>query len=226
MELPNSSRHLPRHGKSTLANSAYLSLRESIISNEFKPGEILSENMLADLLKMSRTPIRDALKELKSDDLVQLIPGTGIIVKELSEKELRDLFSVRLALESLAVETAIGYFDAAELESLLAEWGQLRDAAKNAADVDWKKIARLDARMHMMLVNKSHNECLMQLYEAILPKLIRYQSLTAQSWGRAANTAEQHIEILQALQEKDAEKIHDLLDQHLKSGLEIILKKI
>ena len=225
MELPINSKHLLRHGKSTLSKTAYLTLQEAIINNEFKPGEILSENMLADMLKMSRTPIREALKELKSDDLVQLIPGTGIFVKELSEKELRDLFDVRIALECLAAESAVGYFDQAELENMLGEWTGLQAELKQSPEVDWRKLSKLDSQMHRMMVYKSHNDCLIQLYATLLPKLSRYQTLSVQSWGRAENTVEQHIEILAAVKNKDTARLIELLRKHLQAGLDIILKK-
>lgn len=217
---------LHKKDKATLAKSAYYAIKDAIVKNEFKPGEILSENMLADLLEMSRTPIREALKELKNDDLVLLVPGTGIFVREISEKELRDIFDVRISLECLAAQTAPGFFDQSEVEGLLGEWFDLYTELEGSNPVDWNKITQYDHQLHNLLVHKSHNDCLNRVYKSLQPKLLRYQSLCAQSWGNAQNTVNQHIEILRTLQNKDIKGLAEVLEIHLRAALDIIAKKI
>lgn len=188
--------------KATLARSAYFAIKDAIVMNKFKPGEILSENMLADLLEMSRTPIREALKELKNDDLVHLVPGTGIFVKDISEKELRDIYDVRISLECLAAKTALPFFDQIEINKLREKWSKLYLEVDSFEVADWMKITQYDNQLHNLLVHKSHNECLIRVYKGMQPKLLRYQLLCIQSWGNAKNTINQHIEILETIEKK------------------------
>lgn len=217
---------LNKKDKATLARSAYYAIRDAIVKNEFKPGEILSENMLADLLEMSRTPIREALKELKNDDLVQLVPGTGIFVKEISEKELRDVFDVRISLECLAAQTAPSFFDQAEIKDLLEIWSNLYSEIDTLETTDYNKITRHDNQLHNLLVHKSHNECLNRIYKSLQPKLLRYQLLCVQSWGNAKNTVNQHIEILETIGKGDIRLLTKILEIHLRAALDIIAKRL
>lgn len=212
--------------KATLARSAYFAIKDAIVMNKFKPGEILSENMLADLLEMSRTPIREALKELKNDDLVHLVPGTGIFVKEISEKELRDVFDVRISLECLAAHTAPSFFDQGEIKELIEKWSKLYSEVDSFDVADWLKITKYDNQLHNLLVYKSHNECLIRIYKGLQPKLLRYQLLCIQSWGNAKNTINQHIEIIETIEKKDISFLTKILEIHLMSSFDIISKKL
>jgi len=226
VDLSINQKFLRKQEKATLANTAYLKIKEAIINNEFKPGEILSENMLAEMLDMSRTPIRDALKELKRDDLVHLVPGVGIFVKEVSEKELRDVFDVRISLECLAAQTAPQFFDNSEIAQLVNQWTALDRGSNKDGWIEWKKISKLDYQLHNMIVQKSHNVCLIHVYQSLQPKLMRYQLLVIQFWGNTQNTIKQHIEILNTIENKNIEELKKILEIHLRSAVDNLVEKL
>lgn len=213
------------NNKTTLTKTAYSKIREMIINNEISSGGLISENMLTDLLGMSRTPIREALKILQRDDLVEVIRGGGTYVKGVTEKELRDLFSVRISLECLAAETAVHYIDDQHIEQMIKEWETIKNF-EHAASVNWEQIALADNVLHRMIIYKSHNQVLRHVYDCLNSKFIRYQHLAARSLGSLATTALEHNELLMLLRERDVAAICSCLTNHLELSMQYITRKL
>ena len=112
--------------KTSRAEFAYDTLKRRILDNQLPPGAMLSEVALAQKLNMSRTPIREALKMLMRDDLVEIRDGVGTFVKSATQKDIEDAYAVRQALEVLAARTAIGAFSSEELDALEARFRSLQ----------------------------------------------------------------------------------------------------
>ena len=112
--------------KTSRAEFAYDTLKRRILDNQLPPGAMLSEVALAQKLNMSRTPIREALKMLMRDDLVEIRDGVGTFVKSATQKDIEDAYAVRQALEVLAARTAIGAFSPEELDALEARFRSLQ----------------------------------------------------------------------------------------------------
>lgn len=208
--------------KKTLTKVAYQKILDMIIDDEISSGGILSENVLADLLGMSRTPIREALRMLQKDDLIEVIQGSGTFVKSVTEKELSDLFSVRISLECLAVERAIHYIDAQQIDKMIAEW----EALKHNTDINWKQVVSSDNELHRMIIYKSHNNILKHIYNLLNSKILRYQRLAAKSLGNSEVTILQHLELLRLLKAKDSKLICASLEKHLIQSMEYIMKNM
>lgn len=213
------------NSKMTLTKIAYNKIREMIINNEIPSGGLISENRLTDLLCMSRTPIREALKILQRDDLVEVIRGGGTYVKGITEKELRDLFSVRISLECLAAETAVHYIDDQQIEQMIKEWETIKNF-EHTASVNWEQIALADNVLHRMIIYKSHNQVLRHVYDCLNSKFIRYQHLAARSLGNLATTALEHNELLMLLRERDVTAICACLTNHLDLSMQYITRKL
>ena len=94
-------------GEASLADEIVNILRVRIITGEYAMGEKLVENKIATELKVSRTPVRDAFKQLTKEKLIEYIPNKGCFARGFSEKDMRDIYAVREAVEQLAVEWAI-----------------------------------------------------------------------------------------------------------------------
>ena len=208
--------------KKTLTKVAYQKILDMIIDDEISSGGILSENVLADLLGMSRTPIREALRMLQKDDLIEVIQGSGTFVKSVTEKELSDLFSVRISLECLAVEKAIHYLDDQQIDKMIAEW----EALKHSTNINWKQVVSSDNELHRMIIYKSHNNILKHIYNLLNSKILRYQRLAAKSLGNSEVTILQHLELLRLLKAKDSKLICASLEKHLIQSLEYIMKNM
>ncbi|ATW24963.1 GntR family transcriptional regulator [Candidatus Formimonas warabiya] len=207
-----------------LTNVAYETIKNSIVNNDLKPGDHLSEHMIAASLGMSRTPIREALKVLANEGLVEIHNGVGIFVKHMTAKEIYEFFEVRAALECAALHTSLKNITDHEIEQIEQEWLSLRDKADQGQRIDFDLIAELDRKLHMLIVNKCNNEYLKSIINGIRQSIFRYQRLSAQALGNEKESINQHLEILSLLKERNMEKILPVLDDHIRKGADNVAR--
>lgn len=212
--------------KCSLSRKAYEQIKEAIVWAKFKPGECLSENMLARVLEMSRTPVREALKELSREGLVEILPGRGAFVKGVSLKDLKDVYELRGVLECLAAQTAIANITDEEIAGMKEVW--LAVLADNRWEkVAWERISKLDNQFHNMIINKSDNFLLRDFMALVNQKILLYQQLSAQALGDVEDTVRQHLEIIDLIKARDIEKLIPTLAGHIeKAARNVILKEI
>ena len=129
---------------------AYDKIKDSICSGAIKPGEILSESQIAAELEMSRTPVREALRILASEDLVVIKNGIGAYVTEISEKGTKDLFAVRKPLEILASKSAIHNITKEEIRQMEEIFQKLRVLDESGAWVDKKMFTEIWTGLFMI----------------------------------------------------------------------------
>ena len=212
--------------KYNLARVAYEQIKEAIIYAKFKPGDTLSENMLASVLGMSRTPVREALKELAREDLVEVLPGRGVYVKDISLKELKDIYEMRAVLECLAVKTAIANISDDEIAGMKKSWVSILDHNRQGK-VAWEQISNLDNMFHRMIIDKSDNVSLREIMSLVNQKILRFQLLSAQALGDVEDTVRQHLAIIELIETRDAEKLVPVLALHIEEAARnVILKEI
>lgn len=218
------SRH--RELKTNLAKMAYASIKDAIIYNKFKIGEALSENALAEMLSMSRTPVREALKILQKEDLVEILPGRGAFVKGISFKNLRDIYAVRRSLECLAVETGLPNITADEIAHIKKAWLDLSEDVKKSKEVDLKTINSHDAELHNLIVRKSNNAVLVTTIGILNVQIVRYQALAAWALGRTEQTINEHLEIIAMMEKRDREGLKNVLCTHIDNAAENIILRL
>ena len=141
-----------RAGGAAARDQVYAALREAIVSAELEPGRKLSENELAELLGVSRTPVREALARLRDDRLVAIVPQLGTFVTLISDEAIADAAFVREALECSAIRLATERATPAQLEELQANLAA-QERAEQEGDVD--AFDALDASLHRSLCELS-----------------------------------------------------------------------
>jgi DNA-binding GntR family transcriptional regulator len=187
-------------------------LRSMITEGELLPGARIAERELCDRFGISRTPLREALKVLASEGLVELLPHRGARVTLLSAPELRDAFEVVAALEGLAGELACRRIDAAGLaaiEALHLEMGghyRRRDLTAYFA---------CNQAIHEAINRAAGNAQLSDLYALVSNRVRRARYLANHSPERWAQAMHEHDEILAALRRRDGPACHALLRAHL-----------
>lgn len=207
--------------KESLKDQAYSRIKERIQDTTFSPDEFLSERKLSLLLGMSKTPIKAALERLEQEGFVRVSPQQGIIVRELSMKEVADQFELRSALEVFVVRAVAGQLtnkQSAEIERNLVN--QHKAAKKDAV----RRLVELDAQFHLMLCNALGNQ-------AIIDCLAQHQSrvhrvifeVMSKAPGRLTEAVAEHEEIFAAVQDGQAAKGVKLLKQHLQFGMQYML---
>lgn len=196
-----------------LREHAYDELRARIVGLDLAPGTRLIERDLAEELKVSRIPLREAMQRLALDGLVVVVPRQGAIVSPFTVDDVRDLFDVRESLEVLAARLAAERADQAGLDLLAA---QLDTARKATERKDGPAIAAANAKFHVIIVDLAANPLLESLLE---PLQARVQWLFHLTSDRDAHVqCHEHEELLAAIAEHDPDRAAASAFHHVHSG--------
>jgi DNA-binding GntR family transcriptional regulator len=205
-------------GAATTADAAYHALRQGILRGDLAPGERLRSDALANDLRVSRTPVREALRKLEAEGLVER-SGSGLIVREFSEADLTELFYVREALEGMAARLAAENAtpgEIAEIRELLDDMETVREGGEIAA------LRPLTAEFHRLIGRAAHNGRLLQALESLLEHVRQMQTSTLlQVEGRPVEAIKEHRSLLQAIEARDAEHAETLARSHRRKTLEL-----
>lgn len=201
--------------KISRAEFAYDTLKRRILDNQLPPGAMLSEVALAQNLNMSRTPIREALKMLMRDDLVEIRDGVGTFVKSATQKDIEDAYAVRQALEVLAARTAIGAFSPEELDALEARFRSLQVRLEQGETVRVEEFADADWALHDQILQKSGNRYAQKATNDLRAVLRRYQYLSVRLLSRVEESLTEHLAILDCIRHRDLARLTELLENHI-----------
>jgi DNA-binding GntR family transcriptional regulator len=207
------------------AEAAYTRIRLDIVSGGLRAGDYLNEASLAEQLGMSRTPVREALKQLASDQLVEMIPGRGAWVKDVSLSDLLEIYELRKVLECMAAESAIDTIPIGEIDELERDWLAVRDGYRRGEEAGYEVISRLDNRVHGLLIRHCRNSRLRDFMFLLNQEILRYQLLTARTLADPVATIDQHIELLALLRRRDAQALCEGLRKHLEAAEATLLGK-
>jgi DNA-binding GntR family transcriptional regulator len=197
-------------------DQAYAALRAAIVGGELEPGRRLSENQLAELIGVSRTPVRDALARLRDERLVAIVPQLGTFVTFIDEDAVADAHFVREALEVGAVRiAAVKATDGAvtALRDNLVEQQRAVDADDAAT------FARLDDALHHLLCDLSGREVAWRLSERTRGQLDRVRLLSLPEAGYRGQMLAEHRAVVDAVAAHDADDAEARLRHHLRMVL-------
>jgi len=200
------------------------SLRDLIIHNELAPGKRLNERILCERLKVSRTPLREALKVLSHEGLVELLPNRGARVVKLTPEDVRHLFEILGALESLAGRLACLHITEAEICEIKAVHYHMQAQFIRRVLPDY---FRDNQEIHKRIVAAARNPVLIAIYENLNSRLLRARYLASQTdHGRWAAAMREHELIIDALSRRCAEELAELLQQHLNHKYESLCRHL
>jgi DNA-binding GntR family transcriptional regulator len=196
----------------SLSQAAYEQIKQKIVSLELRPGEVIDEAALQRELHLGRTPIREALKRLALEKLVNIIPRRGMFVTEIGARDLQRLFEMRVELESMAARLATQ-------RGTAAHWQQMSDILDqlppNDSPDDNETMIKIDRTCHQILYQATDNEFLQDILETMYTLSLRlwYFGLPQMDSMRAAVL--EHKEILEAARGGDAELAASLTTRHI-----------
>ncbi|PJJ87084.1 DNA-binding GntR family transcriptional regulator [Brevirhabdus pacifica] len=200
-------------GRTALAVEVTDRLRQMILEGRLKPGEKIREKLLTEEFGVSRTPLREALKVLASEGLLELIPNRGAIISRQSDAEREEIFLVLSTLEGLAGELACE----AATDEELQEIARLTDALRPQFEArDRRSYFSLNQAIHNAILNASHNETLIRSHALLAYRVqrARYQANpTAHLWERAVD---EHEAIARTLLARDGARTRLLMTAHLR----------
>ena len=198
----------------SLKQKAYRTIRQAIVNSDLKPNTQLSEARLAEQLGMSRTPIREALKQLEEEGLIRIVPRHGAFVTDISAEDIIQIYQVREALECYAIQFILEHSDISELDDLAADFEQSFHWIENG---ETDRINDADIRLHRYIARLSRNDLLVKLVNQLLNQIIRLRLMTPGVEGRLQQQAEEHLLIVNALKRGDVEEARQALQRHLRN---------
>jgi DNA-binding GntR family transcriptional regulator len=199
---------------------AYNYLESAILTGRLKPRERLIEQELAEQLKMSRTPIREALRRLEERGLVRILPRRGALVSDISSAEVENIYAVRSHLESLAARLAADHITAEGIEQV-----QRLEAAhaKQASGRDVRALMLANDRFHDAIYVAARNACLFELIRQLRRQV---HAIRFTAWARPeriARSLDEHSQMVEALSRRDGERLALLTEAHLRVAKESYL---
>jgi DNA-binding GntR family transcriptional regulator len=214
----------PHASSPTLHDGLLGRLRDMIIEGELAPGTRLRERELTEWLGVSRTPLREALKVLAAERLIELTPNRGARIASLSEVEIQHMFELMGAFEGLAGRLAAARASEADLLELQAMHLQMR---AHYVRKDLPAYFRLNQAIHRRIVEAAGNPLLAQSYDQLAGRIRRPRFLASQwSAQRWAQAIDEHEGIMAALLARDGETLRRLLETHLAHKAEALLKRL
>jgi DNA-binding GntR family transcriptional regulator len=198
-------------------------IRSNIIEGKFDLNEKISTREIAGELKISRTPIREAIRKLESEGLVELLPRKGFILKRYDIKKIEEIYEVRKILELHATELACKNISHKEINGIKETNEKLTYTFREKRK-DILELARLNKRYHFLIYQASRNEIICEMIENLWYRTsgLFIQMFTNPDQGKT--TPQEHNNIIEALERRDTKKVVKLLDEHLKVNKEVLLK--
>lgn len=207
----------------TLHDELVARLRDLIIEGELAPGARVAERNLCERFGVSRTPLREALKVLASEGLLDLLPNRGAIVAHLTPADLDEMFPVMGALEALAGELACSRITDEQIAEIRALHYQM---VLHYTRKELPQYFRLNQRIHELIMDAAGNATLTRMYLGLAGRIRRARYVANMSKARWDQAVEEHEAILLALSHRDAARLSRILKQHLQNKVETVKESL
>lgn len=203
-----------------LRDVVFYTIRDAILEGTLPPGTRLMELQLSGQLGVSRTPVREALKMLRMENLVTLSARRGAVVAPIQASDLKDALEVRTALEELAVRKACRNMDEETLSMLeKAEMGFEQSLNRQ----NTKLSAQQDVHFHDIILQTAHNRRLSQQLTQIREEIYRYRLENLKDEATYRNLVEEHRQIIQAFRDRDEEQASAVMTRHIANQAQSLL---
>ena len=199
--------------------AAYASLIDALRSGDFAPGDRLREEDVAKRLNLSRTPVREALRRLENNGIVEHRPRIGAVIRKLSQTEVVELYEMRIVLERTAASMAAQHGSEAEFDALDDMNGRILDARDTPT-----LGAAINQDFHEALYRAARNRFLLASAEAINNALILLGPTTYLDPDRIRIVVSQHSDVITALRQRDGDRAAEAAEAHLQTSLRYRLK--
>jgi len=203
----------------TLEDQAYELLQKMIVKGELAMGKLYSESEIAKQFNISRTPVRTAIQHLEKDGLVTILTNRGFCVREFTERDIREVYELRKALETYAIERFID--EKKDVKELRKTIERLKTYAEAG---DLASVTEQDRKFHLLLIKETGNTRLEEDYGnlRILILVVTMQAL--QLPGHARRTVSEHSEIVKAIERGDFPRAKEALYKHFDNATQRLVE--
>ena len=205
-----------------LREIVYEELKRQILVGEISPGTRMMEVELADVMGVSRTPVREAIRKLEKEGLVTIEPRKGAYASNISIKDMVDVLEVRQGLEGMAAAIASGKITERQKADLLNVVEKYKAAVESA---NIEEIIKYDEEFHSMIISISGNKTLMQVFSTVQELALRFRYIYYDDFNRYESMPREHQLIEEAIMSGDAEKARVAAGDHVSKLKEFILNE-
>ena len=204
----------------SLVDQIYSVLRDRIIEVTMEPGTRIVVQRLIEEFEVSETPVRVALAKLAHEGFVKLLPRRGYFVIKLTKKDLKEIYDLRILLESYAIDTATENMDPAKLKKIYRDFERLRET--NNSKRREKESLKIDEGFHLEIVRNCDNKRAQELFYRIYD----FVRISQKMHKRIDQDIGEHTAIVRVLLDKKKEEAEKLLVQHLENAREATLEAL
>lgn len=207
--------------KYSLRGRVFNRIREDILNGKYREHEELKEVAIGEELGVSRTPVREAFRQLELEGLIQIIPNRGAYVTGITTKDVRDIYMIRSYLEGLCARWATEQITPEQLAEMeesvfLSEF--------HASKGHYEQMAEMDNRFHEILYESSNSKMLEHLLKDFHQYVLRVRKRTLSNSERGNQSNLEHRRIMEAIRDGDAERAERLANQHMISAYENMVR--
>lgn len=206
----------------TLREKILENIREAIITGSLKAGSRVSEPELAERFGISRTPIREAFRQLESEGYLTVIPRRGAIVSEFSRKDVEDFYAIKSILEGYAARCACPKLTERELNRLQSINDRLNELAE-AGDI--KNFFKIHSDFHELFIKAADNEKLREMIMSLVNRFQRLRLMSLSLPGRMQISVQEHEKIIEAFRNKDADAAEALVCKNAEYGGSVLVNQ-
>ncbi len=211
------------NGYLPLRDIVFNTLREAILSGDLLPGERLMETQLAEKIGVSRTPIREAIRKLELEGLVEMIPRKGAQVASMTKKDIQDVLEVRAVLEELAVKLACKKITDEQMYNLKIINEDFSIAVEKQ---NLQMMANKDVEFHDIIFKIADNDKLTQIINNLREQIYRYRVVYLNDKTYLQTIQDEHNEIIIAIEEKNIDMAITTIRKHILNQEKAVLKSV
>ncbi len=204
----------------TLREKILENIRDAIVAGTLKAGSRVSEPELAERYGISRTPIREAFRQLESEGYLTVIPRRGAVVSEFSPRDVEEFYAIKSIMEGYAARRACENLSEKDLDRLQAINDKLAELAKTG---DIKNFFKVHNGFHELFIKAADNEKLRELIAGLVTKFQRLRFTSLSLPGRMAISVQEHEKIIDAFRKKDADLAETLVRKNAEYGGKVLM---
>ncbi len=209
--------------RKSLGEDVFEHLRKSIIDQTIEPGSRLVESKLADMMGISRTPVREAFHKLEREDWIRKNKNGGFKVVTLSREEIEETFGIRAVLEAYAARLAAINHESKDLKPLEKK---IDEYQKHLEDGDTDKLMKINTEFHDLLYTLSKSPKLIKMINTLRAQIFRFRQIILNKGKMAVVSNEDHHKMLAAIKNREGDYVEKLVRKHILNGKSAVLEEL
>lgn len=209
----------------SLGGRVFQTIRDGILSGKYKENDELRENTIGKELGVSRTPVREALRQLELEGLVTIVPNKGAYVTGISQKDVWDIYMIRSLLEGLCARWAAENISEEQMDELEEAILLSEFQLKKTSGFNPEQVTALDGRFHAILYEASGSRMLSHVLTDFHNYVQNARKFSIVSEERARKSIREHRQILRAIRDRDADMAEQLANEHIMHVMQNLRKQ-